>query len=64
MRPRHNFFQLTLRVPPCQSTYQEVSANGLVSDCRKGCNQNAYFFKNFIKAFMKNSILVTLLPLA
>ena len=27
----------------CQSTYKEVSANGIVSDFKKGCNQNTYF---------------------
>ena len=27
----------------CQSMYTEVSANGLVLDLRKGCNQNADF---------------------
>ena len=35
----------------CQSIYKEVSAHGLVSDFRNGCNQKAYFL--FIKAVMK-----------
>ena len=44
----------------CQSMYKEVSANGLVSDFRKGFSQSTYFL--FIKAVMKELILVTLLP--